>query len=72
MIFLINESRYSLKKIGFTNKPLSKKEMVGNHFKIKISGVSDALSQFEEYDKVLNFYGYQRFGSSRTSYSPNW
>ena len=57
--FLINESRYSLKKIGFTSKPLSKKEMIGNHFKVKISGVSDTLSQFEEYDKVLNFYGYQ-------------
>ncbi len=63
--FLISESRYSLKKIGFTSKPLSKKEMIGNHFKVKISGVSDTLSQFEEYDKVLNFYGYQRFGSSR-------
>ena len=63
--FLIDESRYSLKKIGFTSKPLSKKEMIGNHFKIKISGVFDTLSQFEEYDKVLNFYGYQRFGSTR-------
>jgi len=31
--FLINESRYSLKKIGFTSKPLSKKEMIGNHFR---------------------------------------
>ena len=39
--------------------------MIGNHFKIKISGVFDTLSQFEEYDKVLNFYGYQRFGSTR-------
>ena len=34
--FEINEPRYSLKKIGFTDKPLSKKEMVGNHFQIKI------------------------------------
>ena len=63
--FLISESRYDLKKIGFTSKPLSKKEMVGNRFKIKISGVSDTLSQFKEHDKILNFYGYQRFGSSR-------
>ncbi|GIS96473.1 MAG: hypothetical protein CM1200mP23_2790 [Nitrososphaerota archaeon] len=35
--FEINEPRYSLKKkFGFTDKPLSKKEMVGNHFQIKI------------------------------------
>ena len=63
--FLIDESRYSLKKIGFTKKPLSKKGMIGNYFMIKINGASDILSQFMEYDKVLNFYGYQRFGSSR-------
>ena len=63
--FLINESKYSLKKIGFTSKPLSKKEMIGNNFKIKISGATDTLSQFKEYDKILNFYGYQRFGSNR-------
>jgi tRNA pseudouridine13 synthase len=63
--FLINESKYSLKKIGFTSKPLSKKVMIGNNFKIKISGATDTLSQFKEYDKILNFYGYQRFGSSR-------
>jgi len=63
--FVINESKYSIKKIGFTTKPLSKKEMTGNHFKIKISGASDILRQFEEYENVLNFYGYQRFGSSR-------
>ena len=63
--FEINEPRYSLKKIGFTDKPLSKKEMVGNHFQIKIDNASDIASQFEEYDRILNFYGYQRFGSTR-------
>jgi len=63
--FEINEPRYSLKKIGFTDKPLSKKEMVGNHFQIKIDNASDIVSQFEEYDRILNFYGYQRFGSTR-------
>lgn len=56
--------KYSVTKIGFTKKPLSKKDMVGNHFKIKIS---DALRypDFVEHDKILNFYGYQRFGSKR-------
>ena len=63
--FEVSEPRYSLKKIGFTDKPLSKKEMVGNHFQIKIDGASDTVSQFEEYDRILNFYGYQRFGSTR-------
>ena len=57
--------KYSLEKIGFVKKPLSKKDMVGNHFKIKISECHDGLSSFTEYQKILNFYGYQRFGSKR-------
>lgn len=57
--------RYSLEKVGFVKKPLSKKDMVANHFKIKISNCSDGLSTFNEYEKILNFYGYQRFGSKR-------
>jgi tRNA pseudouridine13 synthase len=57
--------KYSLEKIGYVKKPLSKKDMVGNHFKIKISECSNGLSSFIEYDKILNFYGYQRFGSKR-------
>jgi tRNA pseudouridine13 synthase len=57
--------KYSLEKIGFVKKPLSKKDMVANHFKIKISDCTDNLSGFTEYDKILNFYGYQRFGSKR-------
>lgn len=57
--------KYSLEKIGFVKKPLSKKEMIGNHFSIKVSDCSGALSNFTEYDKILNFYGYQRFGSKR-------
>jgi len=57
--------KYSLKKIGFVKKPLSKKDMISNHFKIKISDCSDGLSTFTEHTKILNFYGYQRFGSKR-------
>nr|AIF14331.1 tRNA pseudouridine synthase D (truD, PUS7) [uncultured marine thaumarchaeote KM3_67_A06] len=63
--FEINESKYNLKKVGFTDKVLSKKEMIGNHFWIKIDGASDELTEFNEFDKILNFYGYQRFGSRR-------
>ncbi len=57
--------KYSLEKIGFVKKPLTKKDMIGNHFKIKISNCSDGASAFTEYEKILNFYGYQRFGSKR-------
>jgi len=62
--FLTN--RYELVRIGFVTKPLTKKDMVGNHFKIKIQDADfTKISSFEEYDKVLNFFGYQRFGSKR-------
>ena len=61
----IKEQKYNLKKVGFIDKILSKKEMIGNHFQIKIDGASNELSKFSEFNKVLNFYGYQRFGSRR-------
>ena len=57
--------KYSLEKIGFVKKQLSKKDMIGNHFEIKISDSTGNLSDFTEHDKILNFYGYQRFGSKR-------
>ena len=57
--------KYSLTKIGFTKKPISKKDMIGNNFKIQISDCSDDLSSFTEHNHILNFYGYQRFGSKR-------
>ena len=63
--FEIDDQKYNLKKVGFTDKVLSKKEMIGNHFQIKIDGASNDLSKFTEFDKILNFYGYQRFGSRR-------
>lgn len=58
-------ARYSIENIGFVKKPLSKKNMIGNHFKIKINDCKEGLSNFNEYEKILNFYGYQRFGSKR-------
>ena len=58
--------RYSLQRIGFVKKPLTKKNMVGNHFKIKIhDSLFSHISEFKSDEKVLNFYGYQRFGSKR-------
>jgi len=60
-----SSERYTLQRIGYAKKPLSKKDMVANHFKIKISDCNAHLSEFHDHDKILNFYGYQRFGSKR-------
>ncbi len=60
-----SSEKYSLSHLGFVKKPLLKKDMVGNHFKIAIQNSKDGLSSFAEHDKILNFYGYQRFGSKR-------
>ena len=59
-------NRYSLEFLGYVPKPLTKKDMIGNHFKIKIEDASfSEISYFNEYERVLNFFGYQRFGSKR-------
>jgi tRNA pseudouridine13 synthase len=60
-----SDEKISLERIGFAKKPLSAKDMVGNNFVIKITGATDDISNFVEHDKILNFYGYQRFGSKR-------
>jgi len=59
-------NRYSLERVGFVAKPLTKKDMIANHFEVKIEDtLFSKIENFNEYDKVLNFYGYQRFGSKR-------
>ncbi len=59
-------NRYSLEFLGHVPKPLTKKDMVGNYFKIKIEDAPfSEISDFNEYERVLNFFGYQRFGSKR-------
>ena len=59
-------NRYELKRIGFVSKPLTKKDMIGNHFDIKIQDADFIkIGNFKEYDRILNFFGYQRFGSKR-------
>ncbi|WP_268541849.1 tRNA pseudouridine(13) synthase TruD [Candidatus Nitrosotenuis cloacae] len=59
------DDKISLEKIGFSKKPLSAKDMRGNHFTIIVTGATSDISNFAEQDCVLNFYGYQRFGSKR-------
>jgi tRNA pseudouridine13 synthase len=59
-----SDEKIALQRVGFAKKPLSAKDMQGNKFVIKITGGTDA-SKFSETDRILNFYGYQRFGSRR-------
>jgi len=61
----LEEKKYNLSRIGFVKKPLSKKDMIGNHFIIKIDNPSNNITEFSEFDHILNFFGYQRFGSKR-------
>ena len=62
----VTTNKYVLEKIGHVKKPLTKKDMIGNHFKIKIEDADfNKINNFSEYDKIINFYGYQRFGSKR-------
>ena len=39
--------------------------MISNHFKITIFDPLKSVSEFCDFTKILNFYGYQRFGSKR-------
>lgn len=62
----ITANRFSLELAGFVQKPLTKKDMVGNRFKIRIEDTDfTKISNFDQHGRVLNFYGYQRFGSKR-------
>ena len=61
----IEGQKFSLQLVGFTPKPISKKQMLGNIFEIKVSNISESLPSFSEDEKILNFFGYQRFGSRR-------
>jgi len=61
----IQGKNYSLQLIGFSKKPILKKQMLGNSFEIKITEMSEKLPTFSGNEKILNFFGYQRFGSRR-------
>ena len=61
----IQGKNYVLKRLGFVKKPFSKKDMIGNHFEKKVDNPSRHISDFNEYEKISNFFGYQRFGSKR-------
>jgi len=62
----------TLDLVGYTSKPITKGRLAANRFIIKINdfrgNVEQSIAELKAYtDKnlVANFYGYQRFGSSR-------
>ena len=60
-----NGKKYSAQRLGFVQKPISKKDMLGNYFEIRVSDLNDSLPPFTGSENILNFFGYQRFGSKR-------
>ena len=60
-----NGKKYSAQRVGFVKKPISKKDMLGNYFEIRVSDLNDTLPSFSGNENILNFFGYQRFGSKR-------
>ena len=60
-----NGKKYSAQRLGFVKKPISKKDMLGNYFEIRVSDLNDPLPSFLGTENILNFFGYQRFGSKR-------
>lgn len=57
--------KFSLSRLGYTAKPISKKHMIANRFEIRISQNILPVPAIESQQRILNFYGYQRFGSAR-------
>lgn len=63
----------ALDLVGYTKRPITKGKLVGNRFTIAITGftydnVEKSIGELEEAihrNRIANFYGYQRFGSSR-------
>ena len=60
---IIIDKKYILNKIGHTNK-ISKQDMIGNIFNITIKKINNII-KFNKNEKILNFFGYQRFGADR-------
>ncbi len=55
-----------LERIGFAARPLSARDMLGNAFRIAVSGCrAREAASFAHFGRVLNFFGHRRFGSSR-------
>lgn len=57
-------NRWSIRRLGYTKRALSKRHMAGNRFRLRVRGAGD-MSGFDASSQVANFYGYQRFGLPR-------
>ena len=51
-------ARWRLRRLGFTQRPLSKRHMYGNAFAVRVEGAG----KMPDPGPIANFYGYQRFG----------
>lgn len=60
----LDGQRYSLRRIGYVERPLTGKSMVGNRFEVVVRG-GKGLDGISLDGTMLNYYGYQRFGSWR-------
>ena len=54
-----------LELVGISPRPLTGADMAGNRFTIRVSGASGDVGRFNGYGRIVNYYGYQRFGSTR-------
>ena len=60
-----SDDRLTISRMGFLDRPLTGRDMIGNRFSIRVYGHTGDLSAFSEFDHILNYFGYQRFGSRR-------
>ena len=47
--------KYSAQRLGFVEKPISKKDMLGNYFEIRVSDLNEPLPSFTGTENILNF-----------------
>ena len=60
----LDAPRYTLRRLGYVERPLTGRSMTGNRFDIVVRGGAGLEGASLE-DSILNYYGYQRFGSRR-------
>ncbi len=60
----LDAPRYTLRRLGYVARPLTGRSMIGNRFDIVVRGGAGLEGASLE-GTILNYYGYQRFGSRR-------
>ena len=60
----VDAPRYSLRRLGYVERPLTGGSVEGNRFDIVVRG-GMGLAGISLDGTILNYYGYQRFGSRR-------